>query len=68
MVSLLEMVLFSIIGMAVFASGKRNTNLVLLVCGVLLMGYPYFVSGPWLMGIIGASLCTVAWFFRDVGT
>lgn len=63
-VSLILIIMFSLVGMALFASGKREQNMPHLVCGVLLMGYPYVVSGPVWIGLVGAALCTAAWLFR----
>ena len=56
---------FSLVGMVVFASGKKNANLIHLACGILLMVYPYAVSNDILLVLIGAILSAIAWFFRD---
>ena len=44
--------LFSLIGLAVFRYGRRQQRGVPTIIGILLMGYPYFVSDtPALVGI-----------------
>ena len=65
MASVMLMVLFSIFGMIAFSQGKKNTNIVQAVCGVLLMVYSYVVPGWILILLVGSALTFVAWFFRD---
>lgn len=59
--------LFSVVGMALFASGKKSTNLVFMVGGVLLIAYPYFVESHVMMVLVGIAICAGAWFARDFG-
>lgn len=53
--------LFSSIGLGYFMYGKSQTRLVLLISGVLLMFYPYFVSGAWQTFSVGAILSLIPW-------
>jgi len=45
--------LFGIIGMAYFMYGKKSLRYVFLICGIVFMGYPYFVTRTLYMGIVG---------------
>ena len=51
------MILFGAIGFGAFVYGKRMTALPPMIIGILLMVYPYFVSGTLLMYLVGAGLC-----------
>lgn len=53
--------LFSSIGLGYFMYGKSQTRLVLLISGVLLMVYPYFVSGAWGTFSVGVILSLIPW-------
>ena len=53
--------LFSSIGLGYFMYGKSQTRLVLLISGVLLMVYPYFVSGAWGTFFVGVILTLIPW-------
>ena len=56
--------LFSSIGMGFFIYGRKQRRAVPLVCGIVLMAYPYFVpSTIWLVGS-GVVLCAVPYFLR----
>jgi hypothetical protein len=48
--------LFSMIGMAVFAYGRRQRTATHTLVGIALMGYPYFVSSVWALVGVGALL------------
>ena len=55
---------FSSIGMGFFMYGRKQKRPVPLVCGIVLMIYPYFVpSAIWLV-VIGAALCALPYFIR----
>ncbi len=56
--------LFSSIGLGFFLYGRKQQRPVPLVCGIVLMIYPYFVpSTVWLVAI-GVALCAVPYFVR----
>ncbi len=62
--TLLWGLLFSSMGMGFFIYGKKQTRAVPLVCGIVLMVYPYFVpSAIWLV-VIGVVLCAIPYFVR----
>ena len=56
--------LFSLFGLAFFIYGKKETDLAFLSAGGLLMLYPYFVSGVWLILPIGLLLTVVPFLYR----
>jgi hypothetical protein len=49
---------FSAAGMGYFIYGKRQKNASALMAGLLLMIYPYFISGT--VGIVGVGLLLMA--------
>ncbi len=62
--TLLWGLLFSSIGIGFFIYGRKQTRAMPLVCGIVLMIYPYFVpSTIWLI-VIGVVLCAVPYFVR----
>jgi hypothetical protein len=63
-VSLLCGLLFGSIGLGFFIYGKRQKVLVPLVCGLVLMIFPYFISNTILLVAIGVALVAVPYFFR----
>ncbi len=54
--SIVLSVFISLIGMAVFAYGKRTARMVPLSGGIVLMVYPYFVPNALAMALIGLGL------------
>ena len=62
--TLLWGVVFGAVGMGFFIYGKRQAAPVPLVCGVLLMAFPYFVSNAWATVLVGAALMAVPYFIR----
>jgi type IV secretory pathway TrbF-like protein len=56
---------FGSIGFGYFLYGKKQARAVPLVCGIVLMVYPYFVgSSAWAMVGIGAVLMAIPYFVR----
>ena len=47
---------FSIIGMCYFSYGRKTEHTFVLICGVILMGFPYFVSNTIYILLIGISV------------
>ena len=64
MTILLWGVVFSAIGLGYFIYGKRQRAPVPLVCGLVLMVFPYFVSNVWILVLLGAALLAVPYFAR----
>ena len=62
--SLLWGLLFGSIGLGFFIYGRRQKTVVPLVCGVVLMVFPYFVSSTILLVILGLALIAIPYFVR----
>ncbi len=57
-------VLFSSIGLGYFIYGRRQSKMIPLLCGVVLMAYPYFMPNVAALVIIGAIFTAVPYFIR----
>jgi len=55
---------FGSIGCGFFIYGKKQSSLVPVVCGVLLMVVPYFISNAPLLFAVGAVLVILPYFMR----
>lgn len=64
---LMLIVLFSVLGMAFFVYGKKQVRVMILLVGVLLMIFPYFVSNTWAIAAIGTLLTAVPLIIRKYG-
>ena len=62
--TLLWGLLFGSIGLGFFLYGKKQRAVVPLLCGLALMGFPYFVSNVILLIVIGAVLMAIPYFIR----
>ncbi len=62
--SLISELLFSAVGVGYFIYGKRQRATVPLVCGLVLMIFPYFVSSTVLLLIIGVVLLALPYVVR----
>ncbi len=56
--------LFSSIGLGFFLYGRKQRAVVPLVCGLVLMIYPYFIPNVIALVAIGLALSAVPYFFR----
>jgi len=56
--------LFSSIGLGFFIYGKKQRAVVPLVCGLVLMIFPYFVANTTLLVVIGVALVALPYFLR----
>ncbi len=54
--TIIAMVIFSIIGLGYLTYGKKSRQLLMLFCGLALMGYSYFVDGLVYIILIGVGL------------
>jgi len=61
---LLVAVLFGSVGLGYFVYGKKQNAIVPLVCGVVLMVFPYFVSNVILLIAIGLIFTVLPYFVR----
>ena len=56
--------LFSSIGLGFFLYGKKQRAVVPLVCGLVLMIYPYFIPNVVALVAIGVALTAIPYFLR----
>jgi len=63
-VLLLLGVLFSSIGFGYFLYGKKQQKSVPLICGIVLIIYPYFIENISIMLALGLVLCVIPKFLR----
>lgn len=63
-ISVIVYILSGATGLAYFVYGRKQKMIVPLVCGIGLMGYPYFVSNTVLLVVIGCVLIGVPYFIR----
>jgi len=57
--------IFGSVGLGYFIYGKKQKAVVPLVCGLLLMIFPYFVSNTILLVSIGIALIALPYFIRS---
>ena len=57
-------VLFSSIGVGYFIYGRRQGKTIPLLCGVVLMIYPYFMPNAVALVVNGAIFAAVPYFIR----
>ena len=62
--SLLWGIVFGSFGLAYFIYGRKQQALVPLLCGVVLMVFPYFVPNTILLVTIGVVLIITPYFVR----
>jgi hypothetical protein len=62
--SLLWGLLFGSIGLAFFIYGKKQRTVVPLICGLVLMIFPYFISNNILLVAMGVVLVALPYFLR----
>lgn len=63
--SLLWSVVFSAIGLGYFLYGKKQQYLPALICGLILMFYPYFISNTYVLFVVGVVISAVPYFWRE---
>jgi hypothetical protein len=56
--------IFGSVGFGFFIYGKRQKAIVPMVCGMILMIYPYFISSTGLLVSVGAALIAIPYFVR----
>jgi len=56
--------LFGAFGFAYFMYGKKQKAVVPLVCGLVLMIFPYFVANTIALAVIGIALIFIPYFVR----
>ena len=60
--AIIASVVFSMLGIFYFKRGKSQSDIPMIVCGVLLLLYPYFVSNALYIVLIGAGLLAAPHF------
>ena len=63
--NLIGNLLFSSVGFVAFIYGKRMNFWKVMLCGIALMVYPYFISNTAMMYVIGAVGSVALVFLRD---
>jgi hypothetical protein len=61
--SIIAIVFFSIIGLGYLTYGKKSRQLLMLICGMALMGYSYLVDGTVYIILIGLGLSALPFIF-----
>ena len=61
--SIIAMVIFSVIGLGYLTYGKKSQQLLMLICGIALMGYSYLVDGTVYIILIGVGLSALPFIF-----
>ncbi|MCA9522492.1 MAG: hypothetical protein KC609_16045 [Myxococcales bacterium] len=56
---------FGSVGLAYFLYGKRQKKSIPLICGLLLMAFPYFVTRRLPLIAIGVLLTAIPYFVRS---
>ena len=64
MTSLFLAVLFGSVGLGFFMYGRKQGAVVPLICGVVLMIYPYFISNVIVLVLVGVLLMAIPYFIR----
>ena len=57
-------VFFSSLGLGYFMYGKKQKAVIPFVCGVALMGYPYFVTNTIALVLVGLTLAAIPYFVK----
>ena len=57
-------ILFGSFGLGYFVYGRKQKSVVALMCGLVLMVYPYFVTNEILLPVVGFTLIAIPWFIR----
>jgi multisubunit Na+/H+ antiporter MnhE subunit len=64
--SLIAGLVFGIVGLYVFRRGKKESSMRLVVLGLALMIYPYFVDGATLNWVVGFLLSGASYYYWNV--
>jgi len=57
-------IFFSSIGLGYFIYGKKQSMIMPLICGLVLMVFPYFISNTLLLVAVGVVLAALPYFVR----
>lgn len=56
--------LFGSVGFGFFLYGKKQKAIVPLICGLALMGVPYFISNTVVLVLVGIAFAVAPYFVR----
>ena len=62
--NLLASLMFGLVGTAYFLYGKKQSNIIVLVTGIALMVFPYFITELWKLIVIGIVLIFLPKFIK----
>ena len=62
--SIIWSLIFGSIGVGFFLYGRKQKAVVPLICGLVLIAFPYFVSNTVLLVVIGLLLIAIPYFVR----
>jgi hypothetical protein len=57
-------IIFSSIGLAYIAYGKKNNRVDFMLTGIVLFAYTFFIGNLWAIIIIGLVLCVIPYIFN----
>lgn len=64
--SLIAGLIFGIVGLYVFRRGRKESSMRLVMLGLALMIYPYFVDGATLNWVVGFLLSGASYYYWNV--
>ncbi len=62
--NLLWSLLFGAIGFVCFRYGRKQQRMAMVVCGIALIVFPYFIDNTFALAAIGIALCVAPYFLR----
>jgi hypothetical protein len=62
---LIGLVIFGVIGYAVYRFGRKSARPIMIWGGIALMLYPYLVAETWLLYAVGTGLCATLFVLRN---
>ena len=57
-------IVFGSAGLALFTYGKKQKTFIPLICGIILMVFPYFIVNTILLVAIGIALCALPFILK----
>jgi hypothetical protein len=63
--SVIAMVVFSIVGFGYLTYGKKSQQILMIICGIGLMGYSYFITGTIYIILSGLVLSALPFVFAS---
>ena len=52
------------IGAGYLFYGKKQAKMLPVMCGILLMAYPYFTDNIWILLVVGVALTAAPWVIK----